>query len=511
MSSRIRVSANRLKLVVSGCFGAAVIIAATMGQANDFPDSAEKINLSRDFAVKMAILKNIDLKVEKMNSEMAATDVLRNRSIYDTVLSLSSAGGVSYLTGTPFFQTRSSTSSISLTQYVPTGGSIAASTQTGYTNAVNGLTTPDVASEWQSSVGITITQPLLKNAGRETMELGILLAANTHQETEERLRAANADTVAAVISSYNRLFALRQNLESRTSAMQTAQTFLDKLKKRKKPSSLQKLEIANTEYAISLRRRELVDGERNVRDQEAILRYLIGMEKKVKIIPVDPPSREEPKETQDEAIKSALELRPDLRQLKMSLKSSQLQERVSKHQTMPELSVTASGGVTGTGPQFGDSYRQLGDKPSKYWSAGMQLTAPLGNSAAENDYRRSRIRTEQVEQQIKALSWRVRNDIESDLRALISARLQIQTADRSLTYAEQRLDEYRKNIDNSSVNVQDLINAENDLTNARNAQAEALEGFSNAVVKLWKDSGLLLDRFGVKIETVKEGGTAAIK
>jgi outer membrane protein TolC len=97
----------------------------------------------------------------------------------------------------------------------------------------------------------------------------------------------------------------------------------------------------------------------------------------------------------------------------------------------------------------------------------------------------------------------VQNDVESDMRALISARLQIQTADRSLQYAQQRLEEYRKNNSLGTATVQDVLTAENDLTNARNAQMEALEMFANAVTKLWKDSGVLLERSGVRIETTR--------
>jgi len=477
---------------------------AGKGRCFDFPKNVEKVDLSREVAIKMAVLYNIDMRVESLNSKMAEIDVARSRGIYDTILSVSSTGGMTYTPGSPFFLSKNSTSSIGLTQYLPTGGSITASTQTGYTNAEVGLDVGTITSEWQSSAGVTISHPLLKNAGRETMELSITLAANAFQDSMERLQSVNTETVAAVISTYNHLYALRQNLESRAAAMQSAQNLLDEVKNRKKPGALQKLEIANTEFAITQRRKDLIDAERNVRDQEAALRYLIGLESKLRINPLTAPSREEPKESEEQAVKNALELRFDLRQLMLTLKSSQLQERVSRHQKLPDLSLTASAGFSGTNANIGKSFSQIGEHPAQFWSAGLQFTAPLGNTAADSDYRKSRIRTEQVQTQIKSLSWKIRNDVESDMRALISARIQIQTADGSLKYAEQRLEEYRKNSRLGTSTVQDVLNAENDLTNARNAQMDALETFSNAVTKLWKDSGVLLDRHGVHFEYEKE-------
>lgn len=51
--------------------------------------------------------------------------------------------------------------------------------------------------------------------------------------------------------------------------------------------------------------------------------------------------------------------------------------------------------------------------------------------------------------------------------------------------------------------MQDAINAENDLAAARNAELDASEAFSNAVAKLWRDSGLLLDHQGVRVDVAK--------
>ena len=90
---------------------------------------------------------------------------------------------------------------------------------------------------------------------------------------------------------------------------------------------------------------------------------------------------------------------------------------------------------------------------------------------------------------------------DSDMRALISARLQVQLSDKSSQLAGQRLEEYRKNNQAGSATIQDVLNAENDLNTARNAQLEAAETFSNAVTKLWKDTGLLLNRHGIHIDT----------
>jgi len=138
----------------------------------------------------------------------------------------------------------------------------------------------------------------------------------------------------------------------------------------------------------------------------------------------------------------------------------------------------------------------------------MQLSYPLGNTVAENEYLKSKIRTEQVQYQLKAFEWKIRNEVESDMRALISARLQLQTTDKALQSAEQRHEEYLKHQRTGTATVQDVINAGNDLTIARNAQQDAVESFSFAVTKLWRDTGVLLDHQGVHIDTSNPGAPA---
>ena len=96
---------------------------------------------------------------------MADADAARSRALYDPLLSTSASRSVSSFPGETFGVT-STNASVGVTQYHPTGGSIAVATQTGYTNADSDLTGVPSKS-WQSSAGISISQPLLKNAGKD--------------------------------------------------------------------------------------------------------------------------------------------------------------------------------------------------------------------------------------------------------------------------------------------------------------------------------------------------------
>jgi len=459
---------------------------------------SEPIKLSLNTAMTMAIRHNLDLRGEELNTAIADANLKQSRALYDPYLSLSGAYQQTYYTGESY-GTNDTTASLNLTQRLPTGGSLTATAQAGYTTPESDFP-DDNWQDWYTSVGLVLSQPLLKNAGKETTEQAITLADNARQNALERLRNIAAKTVYAVVREYNRLYTLRQVRTSRLVALNSARETLEKMKKNGGRRELREVEVANTEYSISQRLKDLVDAERRIKDQEARLRYVIGMESEIPIVPVDSPSRREPPENLEQAVELALAERPDLKQLRVDLKSSELRERVAHKNKMPNLAVTAGGGLRGIDDDFSDSVDQIGDGKGRWWTAGLQVSMPLGNRAADAEYQRSKQQATQTEYRLAALTWKVRDEIEADMRALISARVQIQVADRAANISELRVEQYSKSVARKSSPVQDLLNAERDLIFARDDQAQALEGFSNAVAELWLDAGVLLERMNISLD-----------
>lgn len=473
---------------------AALLLTATAGLAQS---TGGALRLSRDAAIAMAIRSNVDLRSESLNTAMAETDVARSKAFYNPYLSLSANAGVTTYAGEDY-QTRSKSAALGLSQYLPTGGSIGVSTRTS--QSIFEVPIAGSSEDWQSSVGLTVSHPLLKSFGWETTNVSITLAESARRDTVERFRFFLADTVYSVITRYNRLYVLRRTRDERQNALASAEALRQELAAKPRSAQLRKVEIANVEYAISQRRKDLVEAERAVRDEEAELRYLVGMDEATEIVPLDPPAREEPLENGAEALQIALSSRSDLKQLRNALSNSELRERIANRQRLPDLSLTASGGLSGNEDDIGESFRQIGSGEGLWWSAGLQLTMPIGNTAARNDHRRAQLRSEQLQNQLAAFAWHIRNAVEADMRALISERLQMQASDKSLQFAEERLAEYRRHSREGRGSVQDLLNAENDLIAARASQLAAVESFARAVALLWRDMGVLLDRTKVGLD-----------
>lgn len=463
-------------------------------------DETPSIELSRYKAIAMAIRNNIDLRVRALDSALAETEIQASESIYDPQLSAGASFAQTRVAGETY-GTETVSGVVSVSQKVSTGGTVALSAWTSPTSAYSDPLYD--YTDWASAIGITIYQPLLKNGGKEATELGITQDKLAHAGTLESFRSQVMETVFSVISEYNRLYVQRQLLELREEALHSAQQLLKEIKSSPKPGAKQKIEIANTEYALSQRQTEYIEAARSVSSREARLLYLIGIEKRSHIIPVDPPSPQEPSETEEQAITLALEHHPDLKKLQIQLESSALRERVSKRNLLPDLSLSAGGGFRGYAEDgtFPDTVSQMGDGKGSYWSAGVRVSFPLGNDLAESEHRRNTLRTEQLRNQLNATEWKIRDAIQDDNRSLISRRLQMKETAKSRLLAEQRVAQYRESRRLGESTVKDLLDAENDLIYARDLELKAIDDFAYLVARLWKDIGVLLERQNIRIDT----------
>src|SRR5262249_15255750 len=110
----------------------------------------------------------------------------------------------------------------------------------------------------------------------------------------------------------------------------------------------------------------------------------------------------------DEAVRIAMENRPELRQAALDMKNKEMEVQYTENQKLPILDVTGTFNQNGTGGtrtirggEFGgsiiatipggvaDAFQQLFGYDYKGYSLGFSLTIPLNNKAAKADYDRA--------------------------------------------------------------------------------------------------------------------------
>lgn len=445
-------------------------------------------------AITMAAEKNLDVRAERYNPAQFEADIRRNLSLYDPLLSLQTSYGSDATKWNSSVEVDQFNLNSSLSQQFWTGGTGAIS----FSNAYSGSSG---SSRWQSKLGGSITQPLLKNSGRETTEITINVSRLSKYASLERLKTKLITTIAQVKNEYYKLSTVREQLEVKKVSLALAQKILQETKARVAAGVLPAMEILNAEFGATSREKDVITAEKAVKDQVDTLRLILQLEGRGEIIATDLPTKERIPVSESDATARAL-LRPEIRESKRNLEISELQSRVFNNNIKPDISLSASAGVTGQESNYQRNFEDLTTFNHPVWSIGLNLNYPLGNNAAENDYRKNRLKSEQIRLQIRSLEETATNEVRAAIRNLDAGYKQIEVVDRGRAFAEERLRAFMRKNEVGLATTKDVLDVENDLANAKIDQLTALVAYNNAITQLWQVTGELLDREGI---TVVEG------
>lgn len=452
------------------------------------------VSLKLRDAVKMAVENNLDAKVELYNPAMAQADIGSALGIYDPLLNLSldysRSNSFNTFTFAPLRQDVLQANA-GVSQLLSTGGSAGA----------------NVGSSWVSNsfdyyntvVNFTASQPLLKNFGKETTELTINVARFSKQGAMDRFRTRLSDIVAKVRSDYFTLYSLRQDLEVKRTSYDVAVRFLTDTRGRVSAGVLPAMEILNAEFGVAQREKEIIDAEKALADQVDVLRLELQLPGVQDILPVDLPTQEPFAVSEKDAVVRALAERPELVEQRVNVSINDLQKRVARNQTLPDLNLNANLGLGSFDPSFGSGLRRTATGDAPVWGVGLAFTYPLGNNAAENAYIRSKLQLEQSQTQLHNLEATISNDVRTAIRALASSFKQIDVTNRNTAYAQDRLTAFQKKNAVGLATAKEVIDVLNDLVTARGNQIKAVVAYNNALTQLWRATGEILDRVGVQV------------
>lgn len=466
-------------------------------------DAAEPVKLTLADALKSAVDKNLDLRAELYNPAVQEAEYRKSKGVYNPVLNLTT----SYNETTSYAATRSSLKLWSQTtqlnagvsQLIPTGATATLGYNNSYLSSDVAAGSSGLASYWQSSLGLTLSQPLLKNFGREATELIIDVSRLGKEASLEKLNTRLMTLVAQIRVEYFKLYSLREEREVSRVSLDLAQRILNETQARVKAGVLPAMEILNAQYGVAAREKELIDADRAVSDQSDLLKQLLQLPVDGLIHPADQPAKGRYETSEQAEIKRALDSRPELKEMQRNRDVSELQARVANNRTLPDLALTASASTAGLGDTYYRDMDRLSSGKYPAWGVGLTLSYPLGNSAAENEYRKNRLKTEQLSVQIRNQQELIANEVRAAVRAIEANYKLLDVADRGRLFAEERLKAFERKAEVGLATTKDVLDVEHDLAVAKQNQIKAQVSYDNAITQLWKATGAILERQQIRL------------
>jgi HAE1 family hydrophobic/amphiphilic exporter-1 len=534
-----RVRAARAVLLAAGVLGLslsavaqnAAAISARPGARTPraLPEAgAEGMRLSLDEAVALAVANNQDLNVSVYTAEASRYVLFSNTGIFDPlaeaslVRSHTEQPAASQLLGAQVNQGDATDFSTRVTQLAPTGGtfSLGFSANRTATNSTFFFVNPS----YTSGLTLSLTQPLLRNFGRDTTTWLIRTSRNDRNASYQTFVRSVQGTVNAVEQAYWDLVYALKNLEVKKEA-RTLAADLNRITKIKiDVGSLAPIDIVQTEVGIATAEQQIIIAEGLIGDAQDRLKRLLNFDPakySVPIVPTDEVRAEPTSVPVDEGIKSALERRPEILATQYNVDSNRIRYEYWRNQTRPALDLIGSYGYSGLGGtttirddlgnvlsrtsgNIGDAFQQIIDREFKNWSIGLQFSYPILNRRARGQRGAALYTWEAGKAGLNALEQNVLLEVRTAARAIETSRRSIAAAQKSRALAERNLDAERKKYENGMTTSFQVLSITNDLSVARTNELQALAVYRQALSAYHYAVADILEWKGIRIEDMPD-------
>lgn len=501
----------------------AVIVAAAAQDSTNAPAaSTAPVGrlMSLSDCVQAALAHNFDVQVQRLNPQISRYNLDAAYGGYDPTFSASGTHNYSVAPGnyssiigglTPPSTSDANSFRSGLGGTLPWTGlqydfSASANESYGknYFVDTNGVTQSSPFDRSSSSVSVNLTQPLLKNFWIDSTRLNIRVAKNRLQQSEQGLRQQLITSVTAVANAYYELIYAQQNVQVQQEALDLAQTQLDQDNQRVQIGTLAILSVQQDQSQVAQARANLIAAQSTLdTDQNTLKNLLTDSYAKWHDTDIQPSeSLLALPQTFDlqESWTKGMAQRPDLLQAKLNVEQWGIQLKYSRNQLLPELDLIGSYGYVGSGREFDNALDSTGEGNAPFYSYGAQISVPLGNINARNQYKITKMTLQQIELQFNQLEQNIMVQIDNAVKQAQSNYESVQATKQARIYAEAALDAEQKTYAVGKATTFEVLQYQNSLTAARSAEIRALANYNEALANLAQQEGTTLERYNINIE-----------
>jgi len=496
------------------------------------PGFTRQLPLSLAQADEIALANNPDLRSERLNLEMAGTDLVRAKATYDPYLQLdtSYSNSASPSAQSAIFGTSSKSLSLNLSSGVTTitGGSLSLSFNNSRSESDSIFTT--LNPSYSTSLNLNLRQPLLKNRYTDERKLDLEQRDNDLKSAEYSLKSRTLDITSQVEDAYWTLVKDRLELEVRQQSLQVARHLYDLTQAQVKAGLTAPVNTIQSQANLASAQSFLIRSQNDYRRDQTNFKLILNLSVEeglwdLEIVPTDAPPRSAQEIAPNEVLQQALSNNINLNQLRYNLANTEIQNAQTKNRLLPQLDLRTGIGLSGlagadnTQPQmlptgfvipnpfptpqpymlelttatpnpspnegdYGDALTDLGRGANLSWSAGLTFNVPLGNRAARNDWKRARLSYEQLKIQQAQQERNVVFTVQNILNDFDAARRNLEAASLAADLQQQNLDTEQKRFELGLSTQYNVMQAQSSYNDAKTAAISSQIELAKAMARI---------------------------
>ncbi len=471
---------------------------------------ASVLELTLEECRALTMENNLDIKVQLIEPAIAAERVSEQEARFESAF----YSNLTYsTTDTPTSTTLTGSqvdySRVNLGVEVPlrTGGTLTFDIADSRTKTDSAFSTLNPA--YVSDLSVSISQPLLRNAGTRVNTYAIRLAGYEQQIIDTQTKLELIRVIANADRWYWRLYAARRELDVRKKEYDLAKAQLEQAQRFVDAGERAMIEIIRAEAGAAERLEAIIITENNLRDRERELKKLLNkpgldMQTATILIPATQPDPVHYELDRQTLVTKALDNRMEMLELELRIAADASTVDYMRNQALPLVTLDYRYNINGLGATRDDSLEVLGDKNFEDHQLGLQLLVPLGNGAAKSRLlqafyqRRQRLATQQNRRALIELEvLNAIDQLEANWQRILASRQNAILAGR-LFEAEKR--QFELGLGTST----DVLNAQTAFANAQSSEISALTEYQIALVDIAYATGTLLGSAKIQWEPIRE-------
>jgi outer membrane protein len=509
----------------------------SIGAAVNTRDAAQPVPeatvaLSLDEAVQLALERNLDISIQRLNPELQEIQIRSAEAAYATELTATASTASQTTAPTSQLQVSSGGGGVrsdtyaynaALSKLFKTGGTLSATLNNSRQESTsnNVFHNPQYTSTWT----VSASQPLLRGFTIDPQRRALTIARINRDVSEIQVRATVTNVVSDVRNAYWDLVFATQSVDVARESLSLATALVRDNTVRVEIGTMAPIDVLQARAEQASRQQALVAAESTRRTAELSLKRLLVASRadaywSATIVPTDRPDFVPAQVDVAQAIEQALERRTDLEVARQHVRANATTLKWLRNAVLPEVNVTLMYGTQGVGGPYlirsdssvlgstvtetvpgdvTDAFGSLFAFDNPRWSVGINLSVPIGTTEQDAALARARVELRQVDSQVAQVELQIVTEVTNATVQLRNAAEGVQAAQASRTLMQLRLEGEEAKFSVGMSTNYFVVQAQRDLSDARNSELRAILSYRKALVEFERLQQTTLDSSNISL------------
>lgn len=366
----------------------------------------------------------------------------------------------------------------------------------------------DYDKEYDTSVKLELSQPLLKGFGKDITETKIVLSQYEQEIAQNLYKQKLMELQGLTIQTYWKLYGAQKIYKSWDKSIKVAEKSLVDLEARVRSGKIAETEVLDAKSSLNIRKSEYENAKNKFSEAQNQVLILLNLSQdnnsNFTFEIINNPT---------ENLNSLLSLQeytdlvlvewPEYQNAKKNIQKEMLQKEYYENQLLPKLDLVGSVERTSLQTNRENSYEHSLDPEFTNWSAGLKFSMPLSNEQAENALQMANLKLKRSKLELETLENNLVNSIQIKIDNVNSSKKQYALYKEGLEYKEHLLEVENDKLQFGKVKVSDIFEKEEDYMTYQRKFLSSIIEWKTSEALLEISTGNLLKKYNIEIDNIQ--------